>query len=370
MTLRIATFNAENLMHRFDFSGWKNAKYRDRTLHMLDVKDEKHFKALEEARVVAHSDDTLQLTALAVADCRADIICMQEVENLEALDAFEYGHLFKMAGQGYRHKYLIEGNDTRGIDVCVMMRDETASGESIEFVSMKSHAKLTYKDLGIHNKALAETGNELNERIFRRDCLEIDVKIGGRALTIYTVHFKSMGGGNKKEIDGRTWTMPVREAEAKAVRMIIEKRFGKGKTANKRWVICGDLNDYRSRVVVKGDRHAGFAFQHDTEQKSGFDPLIENGFSTNLIERRNLTDQWTLYHSRGESEQHLCQLDYILASPALADKNPKAIPEIIRNGQPYRTLFPEEQKVERYPRIGWDRPKASDHCPVVVELTV
>ena len=369
MTLRIATFNAENLMHRFDFSGWKNVQRRDRTLHMLDVKDETHFKTLEQARVVAHTDDTLQLTALAVADCRADIICMQEVENLDALEAFEYGYLFKMAGHGYRHKYLIEGNDTRGIDVCVMMREETATGEKIEFVSMKSHAKLTYQELGIHNKALAETGNEPNERIFRRDCLEIDVKIGGRLLTIYTVHFKSMGG-SKKDVDGRERTMPVREAEAKAVRMIIEKRFGKDKAANKRWIICGDMNDYRSRVIITGDRFDGYEFKSDFETKSGFDPLIEKGFSHNLVERRDAMEQWTLYHSRGPQEQHLCQLDYILASPALADKNPKAVPQIIRNGQPFRTPFPKGQEVERYPRTGWDRPKASDHCPVVVELKI
>lgn len=369
MTLRIATFNAENLMQRFDFSGWRNELRRDRTLQMLDVKNEKHFQALEEARVVAHTDDTMQLTALAVADCRADIICMQEVENLDALHAFEYGYLFKMAGHGYRHKYLVDGNDTRGIDVCVMMRDETATGEEIEFVSMQSHAHLTYQDLKIHNKALAETGNEPNERIFRRDCLEIDVKIGGRPLTIYTVHFKSMGSG-KSGVDGRTWTMPIRDAEAKAVRKIIEERFGKGKTANKRWVICGDLNDYRSRVVVKGDRYSGFDFTHDTENKSGFDPLIRDGFSSNLVERLDDMEQWTLYHSRGPKEQHLCQLDYILASPSLADKNPKAMPHIIRNGQPFRTPFPKGQEVERYPRTGWDRPKASDHCPVVVELTI
>ncbi len=277
MTLRIATFNVENLMQRFDFSGWRNELRRDRTLQMLDVKNEKHFQALEEARVVAHTDDTMQLTALAVADCRADIICMQEVENLDALQAFEYGYLFKMAGHGYRHKYLVDGNDTRGIDVCVMMRDETATGEEIEFVSMQSHAHLTYQELKIHNKALAETGNEPNERIFRRDCLEIDVKIGGRPLTIYTVHFKSMGSG-KSGVDGRTWTMPIRDAEAKAVRKIIEQRFGKGKTANKRWVICGDLNDYRSRVVVKGDRYSEFDFTHDTEIKSGFDPRLEMVF--------------------------------------------------------------------------------------------
>lgn len=370
MSLRIATFNAENLMQRFDFSGWRNELRRDRTLHMLDVKDEKHFQTLEQARIVAHTDDTMQLTALAVADCRADIICMQEVENLDALHAFEYGYLFKMAGHGYRHKYLVEGNDTRGIDVCVMMRDETVTGEKIEFVSMKSHAQLTYQDLGIHNKALSETGNEPNEKIFRRDCLEIDVKIGGRPLTIYTVHFKSMGGSKSEDVDGRTWTMPIRDAEAKAVRKIIEARFGKGKTANKRFVICGDMNDYRSRVIVSGDRHSGFEFKNHMEEKSGFDPLIADGFSTNLVQRRDLMDQWTLYHSRGLAEQHLCQLDYILASPALEEKNPKAIPEIIRNGQPFRTPFPKGQEVERYPRTGWDRPKSSDHCPVVIELTI
>ncbi len=369
MTLRIATFNAENLMQRFDFSGWRNELRRDRTLQMLDVQNEEHFKALEQARVVAHTDDTMQLTALAVADCKADIICMQEVENLDALHAFEYGYLFKMAGYGYRHKYLVEGNDTRGIDVSVMMRDETATGEPIEFVSMQSHAHLTYQDLKLHNNALAETGNEPNERIFRRDCLEIDVKIGGRPLTIYTVHFKSMGSG-KNGVDGREWTIPIREAEAKTVRKIIEERFGKGKTDKKRWLICGDLNDYRTRIIVKGDRYSSFGYELAREKKSGFDPLIRDGFSTNLVERLDEMAQWTLFHSRGPQEQHLCQLDYILASPSLADKNPKAMPQIIRNGQPFRTPFPSGQEVERYPRTGWDRPKASDHCPVVVELTI
>ena len=44
------------------------------------------------------------------------------------------------------------------------------------------------------------------------------------------------------------------------------------------------------------------------------------------------------------------------------------LPEIVRYGQPFRTPFPVGQLVERYPRTGWDRPKASDHCPVVMEL--
>lgn len=369
MAVRIATFNAENLMRRFDFSGYRNELRRDRTLHMVDIKDAKHYEQLEQARVVAHSDDTMQLTALAIADCRADIVCLQEVEDLDALHAFEYGYLFKMVGSGYRHKYLAEGNDGRGIDVAVMTRPETADGDEIEFVSMQSHAHLSYQDLGLYNRELREIGEAPHERIFRRDCLEIDFRIGGKPLTLFVVHFKSMGPG-KNGVDGREYTMPIRIAEASATRRLVEQKFGKGKTGNKRWLICGDLNDYRSRVVIGGDRHSGYRFDPVDEKECGFDPLLTDDFCVNLVARRPFIDQWTLFHSRGPEERHLCQLDYLMASPSVARKNAKAVPEIIRNGQPYRTPFPPGQEVERYPRTGWDRPKSSDHCPVVVKLNM
>ncbi len=367
MTLRIATFNVENLMARFDFSGFRNERSRDRAIAMLRVDNEKQYRDLERARVVAHADDTRQMTALAIADTYADIVCLQEVENIQALEAFEYGYLHKMTGRGYRQKFLIEGNDSRGIDVAVMARERTAAGDEIEFVRATSHAKRTYDDLDVHNAQLAEMGEEKNEKIFRRDCLEIDFKIGGRPITLYVTHFKSMGT-HKRGVIGRDYTMPVRQAEASAVRTIIERRFGKGKTASKRWLICGDLNDYQCRLIVGGGRQAGFEFNHVFEDTSGVDPLLKDGFCLNLVDRRAQNDQWTLFHSRGPDERHLCQLDYILASPSLAKLNAKAKPEIIRSGQPWRTAFPPGQEVERYPRTGWDRPKASDHCPVAVTL--
>jgi predicted extracellular nuclease len=369
MTVRIATFNVENLMARFDFSGFNNERYRDRTIAMLNVKNEKQYQQLEQARVVAHADDTRQMTALAIADTMADIICLQEVENMQALEAFEHGYLYKMAGSGYRQKFLIDGNDSRGIDVAVMAKETTRAGEEIEFVRATSHAQLTYQELGLHNAQLEEMGEHKHEKVFRRDCLEIDFKIGGRPITLYVSHFKSMGT-HRRNVVGRDFTMPVRQAEAGAIRTIIERRFGKGKTANKRWLVCGDLNDYRARLIVKGDRQSGFKFNHVVEDVSGVDPLLVGDFSHDLVSRRPKDDQWTLYHSRGPEEQHLCQLDYILASPSLARLNKKAVPEIIRAGQPWRTPFPPSQTVERYPRTGWDRPKASDHCPVVVALNM
>ncbi|WP_157016094.1 endonuclease/exonuclease/phosphatase family protein [Mesorhizobium xinjiangense] len=366
MSVRIATFNVENLMNRFDFSGYRNELQQDRALALFDIRNEAEYREIERARTIAHTDDTRQLSALAIAATRADILCLQEVDNIEALKAFEYGYLFKMIGAGYRHKHMTPGNDSRGIDVAVMLRDETAHGEPIEFVRMVSHAHVTYEEFALHSPVLAELGIEPFERIFRRDCLEIDLKIGGKRFTLYCLHFKSMGGA-RNGMDGRTATMPVRMAEAKAVRRIITDRFG-ARAGDKRWAICGDLNDYAERVVITGDAVSGYQFSPVRENGSSVDVLTKGGFAVNAVERRPELDRWTLYHTRGPQERHLCQLDYILLSPALARTNALATPDIVRNGQPFRTLFPPGQEVERFPRIGWDRPKASDHCPVALTV--
>ncbi|MBU1315291.1 MAG: endonuclease [Alphaproteobacteria bacterium] len=369
MSVRFATFNIENLVTRFDFSGFRNQLRQDRVLRLYDVADKDAYQQMEQARVIAATDDTRQLSALAIADADADILCLQEVDNMPALHAFEYGYLFRMVGNGYLQKYLIEGNDTRGIDVAVLMREKTRHGETIELVDIRSHAMQTYQDLDVFDETLAAAMVKPRDKVFKRDCLELDIRIGGRPLTLYVVHFKSMGNARESG-DGRLGTMPVRMAEARAVRRIIEQRFGAEHAARKNFAICGDMNDYQEKVVVSGTRRSGHAFTYQREENSALDVFSAEGFAENVVRRRGELDRWTLYHSRGPQEQHLCQLDYIWLSSALATRNAKMIPEIIRDGQPYRTPFPPGQEVERYPRIGWDRPKASDHCPVVVELSL
>jgi hypothetical protein len=96
-------------------------------------------------------------------------------------------------------------------------------------------------------------------------------------------------------------------------------------------------------------------------------------------------ERWTYFYrdasgpDGGMVEEHV-QLDYVLLSPALAAANPRPTVEVLRRGLPYRVpLDPAasdrsiaylSSRNDRYPRVGWDRPKASDHCPVVVELDI
>lgn len=366
MTVRLATFNIENLMTRFDFTGFRNQTRRDRAMQLFDVRDEATYQLLESARQLASTDDTRQLSALAIAETDADILCLQEVDNMAALEAFEYGYLYRMVGNGYRQKVLIEGNDSRGIDVAVVMREETRHGEKIELIETKSHAHLTYRELDLFNDELALT-NRIDDRIFKRDCLELDLRIGGKAFTLYVTHFKSMTN-SRGPGDARHSTMAIREAEASAIRHIIESRFGVEGARSANFAICGDMNDYQERLVISGSKREGYNFAPVTEPRSALDVFSRDGFAVNPVLRRPVDDRWTLYHSRGPQEQHLCQLDYIWLSQALATRNPDSIPEIIREGQPYRTIFPKGQEVAHFPRIGWDRPKASDHCPVVVSF--
>ena len=177
-------------------------------------------------------------------------------------------------------------------------------------------------------------------------------------------------GSPRDGLNGRDATMPLRIAEARLCGGSSRTVSARTIAADKRWVICGDFNDYRERVAIGGDAHCRLSVSRRSTSRSGLDVLLADGFCENIVERRPELDRWTLYHTRGPEERHLCQLDYILLSPALARQQRQGGARHHPQGQPWRTLFPPGQEVERYPRAGWDRPKASDHCPVAVTLDI
>ena len=157
------------------------------------------------------------------------------------------------------------------------------------------------------------------------------------------------------------------------MRRLIENRFGKGwRDAN--WIVAGDLNDFRARILAGGGVEAA--------TPSSFDALLGD-FAVDPAEALPAAERWTSFYRRAAAdgaevrEEHV-QLDYILVSPAIAKANPAPKVEIVRRGLPYRVPLdpaaPDRSMAflattaDRYPRVGWDRPKASDHCPVVVEI--
>ena len=368
MSLRIATFNVENLMNRFDLSGFGDEGAKDRALKLFQIESEADYRLLEEARALLHADDARQLTALAIADTGADIVCMQEVGNLAALKAFEYGYLYKMVGRGYRSKYMAEGNDARGIDVAVMMRDQTRDGEPIEFVAMTSHADAVLRRPGPSQRG-ARRARHTSQRARIPPRLPDD-RPEGRGQAADAVRHASEIHGERargcRQAACHDAGPPRRDAcDPPHHRGEVRHRPEPPTRAGWSSAISTTI---ASASWSSGDRSGGYRFDLVREEASALDVLLEGGFSEDLVARRPAMDRWTTYYTEGPEARHLCQLDYILASPALARANAAPCPTIIRAGQPYRTVFPPGQEVERYPRTGWDRPKASDHCPVVVTL--
>ncbi len=364
MRLRIATFNIENLIARHQFG----AAYRPdaaAALSLFDTGSQSVREAVERSLAAVLEDDKRQATALAIAETDADILCLQEVDSLAVMEAFFANYVHRVAAKRYGHFRLVEGNDRRGIDVGFACR-RTLVGEA-NAIRVQTNRDASFAALGVYNAEIAALGILDSAKVFHRDCLEVEIDLPGGPLVVFLCHLKSMNNGRA---DGREATHAVRSAEARAVRALVERRFGT-RWREALWVIAGDLNDY-AHVISEGRR--------TPIGPVGITPLTED-FAVSAIELLPETERWTHFRrywseARGALVEDYMALDYLLMSPALARRRPKV--EIIRRGLPYRvpldpyagpkSIAELATTGDRYPRIGWDRPKASDHCPLVVEI--
>ncbi len=403
-TFRLATFNVENLFSRPPEV--QEGRASDRRFGMFVFDDLAEARGVRRTVEAALSDDERQLTAQAIIDTEADFICLQEVENEASLRLFrdEYLHRtlnarvakdIKMvlprlnaeaAQKGengpkwlrnqlesvrneaegkhfYRAYRVVDGNDGRGINVGFLSK--------LPVVAVTSHAHLTFADVaGSWNdkvekilthewedrtRAKGYPRPSLADRIFRRDCLEVLVDVGGVPFTLFICHLKA-------NPPYRELTHAMRRAEVLAVMHIIRTRFGAA-FASANWAICGDLNDFTEvdGSTIMPDLVSGLP------ARSALSDLLDGPqpFGVDVNQRiADPLDRWTSYFGRDDVYS---QLDHIIVSPGVAAQNSAMKPALVRSGQPYRAA---RYTGPRYPRVGWDRPKASDHCPVVVELTV
>ena len=324
--IRLATFNVENLLMRLNFASIGIDDMRQRLTDITSRDQAEHVAGL----VNVFSEDDRTLTAQALAATRADVCALQEVENLLTLTSFHNMYLSRWSQKPYPFHVLLEGNDRRGIDVGLLSR--------IKVVDKKSHADVSYADLGIAPPA----GVNHNERIFRRDCLEVDLAKDGVRLTLYVCHFKSMYGG-------RDESRKIRDGEARAVRALIERRFDN--PADENWIVLGDLNDYIEIDGVPDHQH-------------GLSALIADGFASDMAQLciSEPNQRWS--HHFKKLDQYTA-LDHILLSPRLADLNQHSSISYVRAGLPWRAT---RHKGYRLSGIGWANPKASDHCPLAATI--
>lgn len=304
-SIRIATFNVENLFARWQFGAEVDpATANTEGWHV----DQTRFHPL--------SMNEKALTGAAVRELKADVIAFQEVESVDTLKHFRARSLD--GSSAYPYVAGIDGNDPRLIDVAVLSK--------LPITHVRSYQHLRDPE-------------QRTTPLFSRDCLEVDVDVGGeRPLTVFANHLKSMMGGREE-------TKPKRERQAAAVREIVTGRFGPNPGEHP-FVVLGDLNDYMAT---------------DDQGSPGIGSLVEWEEVENVVTRRAADDQWTHFY---KSRKSYTQLDYLLLSNRLAEANPQP-PEIMRKGMPGRA---ERYTGERFFGVGWDEPKASDHCAVVIDL--
>jgi endonuclease/exonuclease/phosphatase family metal-dependent hydrolase len=296
--MRLATFNCENLFARYKFR------------NNFDPTESDGF-TINNLAFEIYDETEKQITARAIREVNADIIALQEVENLPVLDRFNSRYL---GGLRYVHRMLVDSHDPRGIDVALLSR--------FPIVAVRSYR---------HERNLSNTA-----LLFSRDCLEVDLDVDGKRLVIYVNHFKSM-------MDGRAATRARRIQQAERVAAIIQERW-QVQNFEGNYVVMGDLNDY-------------------PEGSTSLGALLDHPGLVNVVRRLPEGEQWTHYFA-GANEYR--QLDYIFLSSSLANLNPAA-PGIMRMGLPYRA---ERYAGQRFDNVGEDNPKASDHAPVFMDLNL
>ncbi len=344
MHVRIMTFNIENLFRRH------SPAYGPEIAGRFGLSSEARRSQealLAEAAALMLEDEERGFAAQAIRAGRPDVVLLQEVAGSAALSLFHDRYLTRLGGPGLPYRAVLEGNDSRGICVGVMSRlpiDAVTSHRHLALGALFD-AGFRFEDHGIRHRSVAHDRlyGDPATPVFCRDCLEIRLEIAGQPLLLFAVHFKAA-------LPGRADTLLARLAESAGVAHLIRKR---AQTRGiERWVVGGDLNDFHHIEGLADEGH-------------GLAPLLDSGLVIDPMERlEDHKARWT--HFAPELDRYR-QLDYLLLSPALATSNPAAKPEVVRSGQPWRA---ERVQAQRFPRVGWDRPKASDHCPVVIELEV
>jgi endonuclease/exonuclease/phosphatase family metal-dependent hydrolase len=318
VNITIATFNANNLFARFRFMGKKEKDGAVRQWTAAELEAIAKEGWLTDATFFElNNPEERKITADAIKATKADVVALQEIECLETLRRFNSQYL----DSAYQYQLLIDSHDPRFIDVAVLSKKPFSLGH------LRTH----------------QFEKDGSSYVFSRDCLEVDIDLGGgKVLPLFVNHLKSM-------MEGRAQTAKKRLRQAEGIVRILKARFN---LSRDKFVVLGDMNDYMDPA----------------DPSPALNTLVGDGKLINAVERLPVEERWTHFWNKDNNNApEYRQLDYIFLSSALAKANPQALPKIERRGMPKRAT---RYDGPRFDGVGLDDPKASDHCPVSITITV
>lgn len=344
--LTICTFNVENLFVRYKVFGYlPGDKFKRKLLSEEELEEKGGFlpgQLFKNSFKIFDKEEWRNLTARAIKGYGdkgekkfPDILCMQEVDSMDALRLFNDDYLDSQ----YDYAILLDSHDPRRIDVGVLSK--------IKVEGIKTNMYEPY------------SGTSKQEYLFSRDCLELNFETSfGKILTIFVNHLKSNYVDEKdpaKRKQKEKENNALRFKQAQKVRDLVKARFPGESFKEENFVILGDFNDRPDSPYLV--------------------PLLEGKGMEDALSRVDVRERWTHWWDK---ENSVSQLDYILLSPHLS-KNTKKKPYVERRGL--------SNKIKKFTHLGskmgekipFDFPRfpqvsksiqASDHCPIFLNLNV
>lgn len=346
MDVRLGTFNLNNLFDRFNFEAdLGTLPAEDRNVHttyqwvfvgqgtgpddpppQLDAPTSstpivRIQKGIRGELIQGKPAAAQQALAARIAAVDADVLALQEVENLDALRRFNRDVL----AQPYTYEVLIEGNDPRFIDVAVLSRLPIANVTSHRFEVHPTDPTMP---------------------VFGRDLLELQVfnqTRGRKLLTLFVTHLKSKFVPFDDPDPAATALAndELRTRQAETITRVVTSRT----RPDTRYLILGDLNDAPEASTL-APMMSGLGLV------DGLAGVIETRPPPPATpENSPTTVRWTHRHSVANAPDTFELFDQIWLSPALAGRATHA-------------------EIER--RRAWNASSAgvgSDHDPAWVQLS-
>lgn len=222
MIYKVGTFNLNNLFSRFNFKGRIEAILAgDTGLNVTYTFNDPESYAIRSfmGRLVKEKErEASAQVARRVREMDLDVLAVQEVEDLPALQAFNRQELKNL----YPFQVLVEGNDPRLIDVGVLSKLPIGAVTSWRFASHP---------------------DEPDAPIFSRDLLEVEIldpRRRKRLFTLFNTHLKSQYlAPHENPLTGKQRADLTRRRQAEVTERILVQRT----RPNQAFILLGDMND-------------------------------------------------------------------------------------------------------------------------------